>query len=91
MFRILIILMFDVLHTGRKEGNGLFNDALNTFYFRLSGMEHMVKDHSAREETCWCNFMGHFFQLAARVHLYTSRFPLLLSEWVFTICPMQHN
>ena len=31
---------------GRKEGNVLFNDALNTFYTRLYGVGHMVKDHS---------------------------------------------
>ena len=31
---------------GKKEGNVLFNDALNTFYLRLYGIEHMVKDHS---------------------------------------------
>ena len=31
---------------GRKEGNVLFNDALNTFYLRLYGVRHMVKDHS---------------------------------------------
>ena len=31
---------------GRKEGNVLFNDALNTFYLRLYGAIHMVKDHS---------------------------------------------
>ena len=31
---------------GRKEGNVLFNDALNTFYLRLYGVTHMVKDHS---------------------------------------------
>ena len=31
---------------GRKEGNVLFNDALNTLYLRLYGVEHMVKDHS---------------------------------------------
>ena len=31
---------------GRKEGNVLFNDALNTFYLRLYGVMHMVKDHS---------------------------------------------
>ena len=31
---------------GRKEGNVLFNDALNTFYLRLYGVIHMVKDHS---------------------------------------------
>ena len=33
----------------RKEGNGLFNDALNTFYIRLYGVRHMVKDHSDNE------------------------------------------
>ena len=27
-------------------GNVLFNDALNTFYLRLYGIRHMVKDHS---------------------------------------------
>ena len=27
----------------------LFNDALNTFYLRLYGVRHMVKDHSDRE------------------------------------------
>ena len=33
----------------RKEGNVLFNDALNTFYLRLYGVRHMVKDPSYRE------------------------------------------
>ena len=32
-----------------KEGNVLFNDTLNTFYLRLYGVGHMVKDHSDRE------------------------------------------
>ena len=31
------------------EGNVLFNDALNTFYLRLYGVTHMVKDHSESE------------------------------------------
>ena len=31
---------------GRKEGNVLFNDTLNTFYLRLYGIGHMVKYHS---------------------------------------------
>ena len=30
----------------RKEGNVLFNDALNTSYLWLYGVKHMVKDHS---------------------------------------------
>ena len=34
---------------GRKEGNVLFNNALNTFYLQLSGATHMVKDHSDSE------------------------------------------
>ena len=34
---------------GRKEGNVLFNDALNTFYLRLYVVRHMVKDNSDRE------------------------------------------
>ena len=29
-----------------RERNVLFNDALNTFYLRLYGVRHMVKDHS---------------------------------------------
>ena len=29
-----------------KEGNVLFNDSLNTFYLRLYGVGHIVKDHS---------------------------------------------
>ena len=29
----------------KMEGNVLFNDALNTFYFRLYGVRHMVKGH----------------------------------------------
>ena len=33
----------------RKEGNVLFNDALNTFYFWLFGVVHIVKDHSDSE------------------------------------------
>ena len=46
----LVRLMFRDNHTsGRKEGNGLFNDALNTFYLRLYGVRHMVKDHSDSE------------------------------------------
>ena len=34
----------------RNELNVLFNDALNTFYLRLYGVRHMVKDHSDSEK-----------------------------------------
>ena len=37
------------LSNGRKEGNVLFNDALNTFYLRLYGVGHIVKYHSDSE------------------------------------------
>ena len=42
----------------RKEGNVLFNAALNTFYLWLYGVEHMVMYHSAREESR-CRHMGY--------------------------------
>ena len=32
------------------HGNVLFNNALNTFYLRLYGVRHMVKDHSDSEK-----------------------------------------
>ena len=32
-----------------EERNVLFNDARNTFYLRLYGIRHMVKDHSDSE------------------------------------------
>ena len=35
---------------GRKEGNVLFNDTLNTFCLRLYGIRHMVKDRSDSEK-----------------------------------------
>ena len=37
------------LHQGRKEGNVLFNDTRNTFYLKLYGVRHMVKDHTDSE------------------------------------------
>ena len=33
-----------------RENLFLFNDALNTFYLRLYGVRHMVKDHSDSEK-----------------------------------------
>ena len=35
---------------GERERNVLFNDVLNTFYLRLYGVGHMVKDHSDSEK-----------------------------------------
>ena len=49
-FRNVIICFRNVIicqevYFNRKEGNVLFNDAFNTFYLRLYGIRHMVKDH----------------------------------------------
>ena len=33
-----------------RERNVIFNDALNTFYLRLYGVRHMIKDHSDSEK-----------------------------------------
>ena len=72
------VCLFGWLHTNchgsefKQEGNVLFNDALNTFYLRLYGVGHMVKDHSDRREETRCRHMGYVFGLAARVLLYAS-------------------
>ena len=50
----------------RKDRNVLFNDTLNTFYLQLYGFEHMVEDHSAREEPHCHHYMAYSFRLAAR-------------------------
>ena len=47
----------------RREGNVLFNNALNTFYFRLYGTGHTVKDQSNSERkpttaTTWATLIG---------------------------------
>ena len=41
--------MYTREHSVRKEGNVLFNDALNTFYLWLYDVIHTVKDHSDSE------------------------------------------
>ena len=53
-----------------NEGNVLFNDALNTFYLRLYGVGHMVKEHSDSERGNPLPPMDYSFRLAARVILY---------------------
>ena len=42
---ILYVCMYVCMYVW-KEGNVLFNDALNTFYLRLYGVGQMVKNHS---------------------------------------------
>ena len=47
---ITLITVMAYKRCRRKEGNVLFNNALNTFYLRLYGVRHMVKDHSDSEK-----------------------------------------
>ena len=47
----------------QQHGESLAVCALNTFYLRLYGVRHMVKDHSDSEK-------GYSFQLTSRVLLY---------------------
>ena len=54
----------------RKEGNVLFNDALNTFYLRLYGVRHMVKDHSDSEKGDLLSPHRLLIPITARVLLY---------------------
>ena len=42
--RLLTVYIYIYIY--ERERNVLFNDALNTFYLRLYGVRHMVKDHS---------------------------------------------
>ena len=60
-----------VRHSQRKEGNVLFNDALNTFYLRLYGVRHMVKDNSNNERGNPLPPHGLLFPIS-RVLLYAS-------------------
>ena len=50
----------------RKEGNVLFNDALNTFYFTVICVGHMVKDHSDSERGNQMPPHGLFFPINSK-------------------------
>ena len=47
---IIIVIIIIIIIMMMRERNVLFNDALNTFYLRLYGVRHMVKDHSDSEK-----------------------------------------
>ena len=53
-----------------RENFFLFNNALNTFYLRLYGIRHMVKDHSDSEKGNSCRHIVYSYRLTARVLLY---------------------
>ena len=48
----IIVSYFTIAQQSNQqlERNVLFNDALNTFYLRLYGVRHMVKDYSDSEK-----------------------------------------
>ena len=56
MLALIVLYLFESLpwfygaQRSERERNVLFNDALNTFYLRLYGVRHMVKDHSDSEK-----------------------------------------
>ena len=74
-----------------KEGNVLFNDALNIFYVRLYGVGHMVKVHSDSERgnllpshgLLYEQQLGFFY-----MHHPTDR---IAHTTAFTICLMPYN
>ena len=49
-----------------KEGNVLFNDTLNTLYFRLYGVGHMVKNHSDSERGNPLRPLGLLFPISSK-------------------------
>ena len=55
---------------GKRERNVLFNDALSTFYIRLYGVRHMVKDHSDSEKGNPLPPHRLLYRLTAKVLLY---------------------
>ena len=58
-----------------KEGNVLFNDALNTFYLRLYGVGHMVEDHSDSERGNPLPPHGLLFQINSKGSLFICIIP----------------
>ena len=57
---------------GRKEGIVLFNDTRNTFYLRLYGVRHMVKDHSDSDSGNLLLPHGLLFPISSKGSLYAS-------------------
>ena len=47
---VITIIPSDLYVIRERERIVLFNDALNTFYLRLYGIRHMVKNHSDSEK-----------------------------------------
>ena len=58
----------DVSAEVRKEGNILFNDALNTFYLRFYGARHIVEDHTDSEKGNPLPPHGLMFPISSKVY-----------------------
>ena len=67
----IVYLEISVLN-GRKEGNVLFNDTLNTLYLWLYGVSHMVEDHSDSERGNPLPPHGLLFLISSKGSLYAS-------------------
>ena len=72
---------------GRKEGNVLFNAALNTFYLGLYSVGHMVKDHSDSENGNLMPPHGLLFPISSKGS-FTCTIPL---RGQHISCPLLHQ
>ena len=66
---VVVVVVVVMVVVGRKEGNVLFNDALNTFYLRLYGVRRLRTILIVIKET-HCRHIGYSLRLTARVILY---------------------
>ena len=92
----MVILL---LREGRKEGNVLFNDALNTFYLRLYGVGHnfMVKKQSGSDRGNPVPPLHELlFPISSKGSFYMS-FQPVLNDWCnkgrgmcYPVCGMMH-
>ena len=69
---------------GRKEMFYLMTHSTH-FYLWFYGIGHMVKDHSVREETCCCCYMGYSLSLAASDLLLNVLFNDAFNTFLFTV------
>ena len=73
LFRCYLISFLFRIACASSIGNVLFNDALNTFYLRLYGVKHMVKDVSDSERgNTLPPLHGLLFPISIKVFLYAS-------------------
>ena len=64
--------MRNIFQWFRKEGNVLFKDAINTFYLRLYGIRHTVKDQSDSKKGNPLSPHGLHFSINSKGSIYAS-------------------